>query len=204
MRKFALCFSHILPSLPSSIPLPSPVHSLKPFTPEIAMLWASSRCARRECCRQDLLDKLLQGGLSAEECDQVLDRLEDEGFLDEDRYARAFTHDKLEYDHWGRIKIAQHLRTKGIRRKSIDMAFDEVIVPAHYRDILHHILIRKAATLRYDATDSTERYKTYQKLVRFAASRGFEADLIFDMAEEALQYNDSLQTDDITQADDIT
>lgn len=154
------------------------------------MLWASSRCARRECCRQDLLDKLLQGGLTAEECERLLDRLEDEGFLDEDRYARAYTHDKLEYDHWGRIKIAQHLRTKGIRRKSIDKAFEEVIVPAHYRDILRHILAHKAATLRYDATDREERYKAYQKLVRFAASRGFEAELIFDMADAILQADD--------------
>lgn len=152
---------------------------MKPFNEESALLWATSRCATRECCRQDIKKKWREGGLDDDCCERLLDRLEDEGFIDEDRYARAFVHDKLEYDHWGRLKMAQALRLKGISRRTIDSAFDEVIDEGHYREVLRHILDHKVSTLTFDADDREATYKAVQKLVRFAASRGFEPDLIF-------------------------
>lgn len=152
---------------------------MKPFNEESALLWATSRCAQRECCRQDIKKKWLEGGLDDGTCERLLDRLEDDGFIDENRYARAFVHDKLEYDHWGRIKMAQALRLKGISRQKIDAAMAEVIVPEHYREVLRSILQQKARTLNFDTNNREESYKALQKLVRFAASRGFEPDLIF-------------------------
>lgn len=152
---------------------------MKPFNEESALLWATSRCALRECCRMDIQKKWREGGLDEDTCERLLDRLEDDGFIDETRYARAFVHDKLEYDHWGRLKMAQALRLKGISRKDIDAAMAEVIDETHYRDILRDILRKKAASLTFDAEDREESYKALQKLVRFAASRGFEPDLIF-------------------------
>ena len=78
---------------------------MKPFNEDSALLWATSRCAQRECCRQDIKKKWMEGGLDDATCERLLDRLEDEGFIDEARYARAYVHDKLEYDHWGRLKM---------------------------------------------------------------------------------------------------
>lgn len=152
---------------------------MKAFTEESALLWATTRCAQRECCRQEIKKKWAEGGLDDSACERLLDRLEDEGFIDEARYARAYVHDKLEYDHWGRIKMAQGLRLKGISRRDVDEAMREVIDEAHYRDILRHCLQQKASTLDFDSNNREESYKALQKLVRFAASRGFEAELIF-------------------------
>lgn len=152
---------------------------MKPFDEHSALLWATTRCAQRECCRQDIRKKWLEGGLDTDLAERLLDRLEDEGFIDEARYARAFVHDKLEYDHWGRIKMTQALRLKGIRRSVIDEAMAEHIDEARYREVLRHILNQKVRTLSFDPNDREETYKAMQKLVRFAASRGFEPDLIF-------------------------
>lgn len=152
---------------------------MKPFTPESALLWATTRCAQRECCRQDIHKKWTEGGLDEATCEQLLDRLEDEGYVDESRYARAFVHDKLEYDRWGRIKMTQALRQKGISRSTIAQAMDETIEEEHYREVLRHVLEQKMRTLHFDPADNDETYKAVQKLVRFAASRGFEPDLIF-------------------------
>lgn len=156
---------------------------MKPFNEESALLWATGRCALRECCRMDIKKKWQEGGLDEDVCERLLDRLEDDGFIDETRYARAFVHDKLEYDHWGRIKMAQALRLKGISRKDIDTAMAEVIDDVHYREILCDILRKKAASITFDPEDREESYKALQKLVRFAASRGFEPELIFQEAE---------------------
>lgn len=157
---------------------------MKIADPTSALQWATSRCARQECCRQDIEKKLRDTPLSEEEREEVLERLENDGFIDHKRYARAFVHDKLEYDRWGRLKMAQALRLKGIDRHDIDEAFEEVIDEDHYREILKRVLESKQRTLRFDASDTRAAYAAAQKLVRFAASRGFESHLIFDAVDD--------------------
>ena len=145
-----------------------------------ALNWATTRCAQRECCRYDLEKKLRETPLSREEVDEVLDTLEDEHFVDAARYARAFAHDKLEYDGWGRLKISQALRQKKFSAREVETALAEVIEETHYLEILQRVLASKIRTLSFDADDRREALKATQKLVRFAASRGFEPHLIFD------------------------
>lgn len=157
---------------------------MKPFNEDSALLWATSRCALRECYRQDIKKKWMEGGLDDATCERLLDRLEDEGFIDEARYARAYVHDKLEYDHWGRLKMTQGLRLKGISRRTIDEAMAEVIDGDHYREILRGVLERKFNSLSFDADNREESYKALQKLVRHAASRGFEPELIFQETDK--------------------
>ena len=145
-----------------------------------ALNWATARCAQRECCRYDLERKLRETPLSPADVEAVLDALEDEHFIDAGRYARAFAHDKLEYDGWGRLKISQALRQKNFSAREVETALAEVIEEAHYLEILQRVLASKIRTLSFDADDRREALKATQKLVRFAASRGFEPHLIFD------------------------
>ena len=145
-----------------------------------ALNWATARCAQRECCRYDLERKLRETPLSPADVEAVLDVLEDEHFIDAGRYARAFAHDKLEYDGWGRLKISQALRQKKFSAREVETALAEVIEEAHYLEILQRVLASKIRTLSFDADDRREALKATQKLVRFAASRGFEPHLIFD------------------------
>ena len=145
-----------------------------------ALNWATARCAQRECCRYDLERKLRETPLSPADVEAVLDALEDEHFIDAGRYARAFAHDKLEYDGWGRLKISQALRQKKFSARKVETALAEVIEEAHYIEILQRVWASKIRTLSFDADDRREALKATQKLVRFAASRGFEPHLIFD------------------------
>ena len=145
-----------------------------------ALNWATARCAQRECCRYDLERKLRETPLSPADVEAVLDALEDEHFIDAGRYARAFAHDKLEYDGWGRLKISQALRQKKFSAREVETALAEVIEEAHYLEILQRVLSSKLRTLSFDADQREEVLKATQKLVRFAASRGFEPHLIFD------------------------
>ena len=125
---------------------------MKPFTKEEAYNWAATRCAQKEYCRMELMQKFMQRGLSRPDCEEVLEKLEREGFVDEARYARAFVHDKTLYNHWGRMKTRQALAIKNIANEHIEQA----------------------------STD----YECAQKLLRFAAGRGFEADLVFRVMGE--------------------
>lgn len=140
--------------------------------------YAAGLCARREYCRTEILRKLLERGLPRDEADVLLDRLEEKHFIDEARYATAFVHDKTLYDRWGRIKTRQALAMKHISQDSVDRAMEQ-IDEAEYRETLRELLLAKGRSV----TAQTP-YERRQKLVRYAAGRGFEPDIVFSMLSE--------------------
>lgn len=147
----------------------------RPITPEEAYRKATTRCAAHECCRSEWRTKFKRQGLSNEQIEELLDRLEDEGYIDEARYARAFAHDKVLYGHCGRIKVLWELRAKGIGDADLAQCF-EWIAEGEYEDILQKLLMQKRTTLHLD--DPREEK---QKLAQYAIGRGFEPELVFNL-----------------------
>lgn len=145
----------------------------KPITEEEAYNRVASQCVLREYCRADWYRKLLTAGLTQQQVEKVLDRLEDEKFIDEERYCRSFVHDKLYYDRWGRIKISYSLRQKAIANEHIEAAMS-TINEEEYLEILKEIIRQKSRSIKAEND-----YERRQKLARFAAGRGFEPGLIF-------------------------
>lgn len=143
----------------------------QPLTPAQAMNRAAALCARSEQAPADIRDKLHKWGLSACDASQVLQALMQQGFLDEQRYARAFVKDRFAFNGWGRIKIAHQLRLKGIPSTAIDPAMD-AIDESQYRQRLIDLLRAKWRTL-----SGREPRSAWAAMMRFAVSRGFETSL---------------------------
>lgn len=112
----------------------------KPLSAEAALTRAAALCARSEQAESDVRAKLLAWGLTPASAAQVIERLQDEHFLDEQRYARAYCRDKFNFNGWGRIKIAFMLKSKGVGQTAIDAALAEIDA-ARYRE---HIEIGRA------------------------------------------------------------
>lgn len=146
---------------------------MQKVSPEKAYQRAAARCARCECCRHDLRQNLLRAGLDADEAEAVLDRLEQEKFLDAARYVRAFVADKLRYERWGRIKIRQALLQKQLPEAEIELALTD-IDEEEYIALLHEVIQKKIRSL-----GTTDDYTGRQKVARYAISRGFEPDKVF-------------------------
>lgn len=142
---------------------------MKPITKEQAYSKAAARCSTAEMCATDIEKKLLQWGISEKEAAEIIAKLIQENYLNEKRFAEAFVHDKVQFDHWGRIKIAQALRMKGIDDRSISAAFEN-ISPEQYAEGLKAVLQSKLRTLQKEPDE----YQRAVKLTRFAMSRGFE------------------------------
>ncbi len=145
-----------------------------PLSAETAYEQAAARCARAEHCRADFRDKFIARGLAPAEADAVLDRLEDERFIDEVRYARAFVTDKLEFAHWGPLKVRMGLAAKRIARATADEAL-AAVEPKRWSEVLDEILQAKRRSTR-----ASSLFELRQKLARFAASRGFAPGAVFD------------------------
>ena len=131
-------------------------------------------CARREYCCADISEKLRKKGVTSEEVEALVDRLIDEGYINEGRYARAFVHDKTLYNGWGRIKTAQQLRAKGICNAYINEAMT-CITEEQYAEVFHKVLQAKRRSIKGE-TD----YEVRQKLARSLIARGFEPSYVFN------------------------
>ena len=130
---------------------------------------AAALCARSEQAPADIREKLLKWGLSVSTANQVLAQLIEQGYIDEQRFARAFVNDRFRFNGWGRIKIAHQLRLKGIPNEIIDEAMT-AIDEEQYRERLMELLRAKWR----DVSDREPR-AAWAAMMRFAASRGFEA-----------------------------
>lgn len=145
-----------------------------PLTPANALVRIEELCARSEQCSHEVLTKLATWGISPAIAEKILRRLKANRFVDDDRYARAFARDKVVYNRWGRIKVRQALIAKRIGRDTIDDALAEV-TDEEYRGALAEVLRAKARGFGRPLS-----FDDKQRLLRHAASRGFEPSLIID------------------------
>ena len=148
--------------------------------PEAAFNKAAALCSRCEYAPADIHTRLLKWGLASQQAPAVLQRLTDEGFLNEQRFARAFVNDKFKFNGWGRIKIAYQLRAKGISQDCIDEALT-LIDDESYEQALLQLLTAKASTLR-----GKEPQQARAALLRFATGRGYEPALCYRMADNII------------------
>ena len=116
----------------------------------------------------DIEAKLGRYDLTEEERTRILRHLVEEKYVDDRRYAEAFVRDKYRFNKWGRIKIAQGLRMKGIDSETIKGAM-EAIDEAEYMSILQDLIKAKRKS-----TTGKSNYEINGKLIRFATGRGFE------------------------------
>ena len=143
---------------------------------------AAKYCARQETSEFDIHRKLENWGASDEQIKKIIEQLIELDFINPARYARAFANDKLRFNSWGRIKIAYQLRQKKIPQEDIQNALDEIDEEL-YLQILKKLLTKKLQTIKKEQ-DSR---KLRQKLVQYAASKGFEYDLIEKVLNEILK-----------------
>lgn len=132
----------------------------------------AARCSTSEQCLSDIEAKLSRYDLTEEERTHILRHLIEERYIDNRRYAEAFVRDKYRFNKWGRIKIAQGLRMKGIDNDMIEAAM-ETINEKEYIDILRDLIKAKRKSTR-----GASEYEINGKLIRFATGRGFEFDTI--------------------------
>lgn len=132
----------------------------------------SALCARSEHCQQELLDKMAQWGVAADEQAAVMARLVSERYVDDERFCRAFILDKIRYSKWGRRKIEQSLWMKHID-ESISRPMLDDIEDEEYISVLKPMIRQKQRS-----TTGRNDYERYMKVIKWAMGRGYTMDII--------------------------
>ncbi len=140
-----------------------------------ALLKAESWCAYQERSQQEVRNKLYEWNLFPNEVEEVISELISTNFLNEERFAHAYTSGKFKIKKWGKLKIKQGLKLKKVPDKLIQKALNGIEMD-NYLAILLATAIKKEATI----TEKDGLKKKY-KLISYLQSKGFENDLIFDV-----------------------
>ena len=139
-------------------------------------------CARAERSSGDALRLMKRWGVNDEDARKVLVRLQTERFIDDARYAEAFVRDKLNLSGWGAYKIKMALRAKGVSKEIIEEVVAPMLADTDMRERLEDIMRRRMRTLKY-----TSVYDAKTKLIRFAASRGYDIDEAVECASRIVE-----------------
>ena len=79
-----------------------------------AFLKLASYCAYQERSLLEIEQKLSEYHFSEEEEAKLIERLEEENFFNQTRFAETFAQSKFRQQHWGRNKIRHALKQKGV------------------------------------------------------------------------------------------
>ena len=145
----------------------------RPLSPAQAFSKAAELCSRSEQAEADNRTKLKNWGISQGDADTIIKHLYEERYLDKARYAHAFVKDRFRFAGWGRIKIAYQLKLKAFESDVIEDAMLE-IADDEYEALLLQLLHQKARSLKGKTIPNAK-----ASLLRFAASRGFETNLVY-------------------------
>lgn len=128
-------------------------------------------CTYQDRCHQEVEQKMRDFLLIPEARDEILLFLMREQYLNEERFTRSYIRGKFSIKSWGRNKISNHLRQKGVPDKLIRSCFDE-IDPIDYERVL------AKSYERYFDTQTGKAHQKRSKTIRYLLSRGFEYDEI--------------------------
>ena len=132
-------------------------------------------CALQERAEEEVRRKLREWYTVTDEAveeeenivENTVMRLRNEGYLDDERYARAFCESKLLGAHWSRQKVQAALRQKHLPAEAIRAGMESIDDGSYY-DILRREAQKKSRLI--GGADTPEKRR---KLLSFLSGRGY-------------------------------
>ncbi len=153
----------------------------KQLSPEQAKVKIRHYCAFQERTHQEVKIKLASYGLSWSDANQILSHLIEEGFLNEERFAKAFVGGKFRMKGWGRKKIEMELKKRQVSAYSIQKALREEIDSVAYETTLKKQMEKKWNALKGPGVTV---YVKQSKVRQHLLSKGFENNIITKVMKE--------------------
>ena len=137
-------------------------------------------CAYQERSHRQVKEKLFSYGLYKLQADELLSRMIEENFLNEERYATAFAGGKFRMKGWGKVKIKYELKQQQVSEYCIRLAVN-TIDDVEYEKKLLHLFHQKLKTLKGERNI----YIKKRKLQDFLKQKGYEPVLINKLLQVA-------------------
>ena len=135
-------------------------------------------CAYQERCHSEVREKCYHLGLRGDAVDEAIACLVEEGFLNEERFARAYAGSKFRLQQWGRKKITMMLKQKQVSAYCIKKGLEEIDGDDYWNSLLS--LTEK----KYGLLKAGQPLKRQYKVMQFLLQRGYEQELAREAIEQ--------------------
>lgn len=112
--------------------------------------------------------------------EEVLSDLITEDFVNEERFSKTFSSGKFRFNKWGRLKIKQALKHKGLSSYCQTVGLSE-IDNAEYHNQIEQLLQKKLDSIRED-----DLWIKKNKAVRYLISKGYENELVWNIMNDLI------------------
>lgn len=148
------------------------------LTKEQALQKLKHYCGYQERCHSEVREKLFQLGVRRSDHDEIIAALIEEDYLNEERFAIAFTRGKFRMNQWGRVKIKAALKQKKISDYCINKALKQIDEKEYLQ------LLKKLAEKRYASLKSEQWLVRKKKTIDYLLQKGFEGELVREVVEK--------------------
>ena len=152
---------------------------IKTYTLEEAKRSIERYCAYQERCHQEVSNKLKKMRMIPAAIDEILAHLIQHNFLNEERFAQAFTRGKFRNKKWGKSRIIRELKQRQIGKYNIDQALKE-LESEDYIEVFDTLSLKRYNQL----TSEKDKYRKRKKLAEYLLYRGWESHLVYDKVKE--------------------
>lgn len=137
-------------------------------------------CAYQERSHSEVKNKLFEWGASKTDSDEVLAELITQGFLNEERFARAYAGGKFRMKCWGKVKIRLSLEARGLTPNCIKAGLSEIEDEA-YEKTLVELIARKSEQI-----STKDLFIKRDKIANYVIQKGFEPDLVWTLIKSTV------------------
>lgn len=148
------------------------------YTVKEATLKLMRYCTYQERCHKEVEQKLRNYYLTKNEQQEVIMKLIDENFLNEERFTKAFVNDKFRLQKWGRHRITRELKFRQISEYLIRVGMQE-IEEEEYLNTFDHLFNKKLRSIQ-----EKNPLKLKKKVADFLFRKGYESELIYDRLQQ--------------------
>lgn len=152
--------------------------SQKSYTVREATIKLMQFCAYRDRSHKEVEEKLKEMKMIPAAQEEIIMKLMQEDFLNEERFARSFVRGKFRMKKWGRKRIIQELKIREISAPVIKLGLSE-IDEENYRQTLYELAKKKLSSLK-----EPNSFKKKKKLSDFLLQKGYESNLVFECVNE--------------------
>jgi len=135
-------------------------------------------CAYQERCHEEVEQKLWSMKMTSEEIATIISHLINENFLNEERFACSFARGKHRIKHWGKIRIVNELKFRGINQTLINIALKEISAEEYYSTF------DSLSTRHWESIRETNSLKKRKKFCDYLLRRGYESNLVYEKLKE--------------------
>lgn len=146
----------------------------KRLSPTEALAKIQHYCAYQDRSHKEVKTRLYDYGLNESLVDELIAQLITEGFLNEERFAKAFAGGKFRMKKWGKLKIKNELEFLGLTKNCIQRGLKE-IDSADYSKTLKSLIKKKSTEIKEENL-----FKKRDRVARFAIGKGYEPEMVWE------------------------